>query len=265
MPAPPPKTFGSFMQWAGPAVVLGALSVGGFEAYQAGYVAAQKWTGIYWVYVVSCFFQLLMNNEIARYTIATGETVLQGFTRLHPAKFWGWATALFCVVAAGLAGLDRRRSGRRCGPLRHRSMAVRGHGRSGRGVLRLRRKQAGVQHAGKNHVRLLRGRNGRPGLPHRLHDELGRRARGELGLGGRWHDPGRHHPHRHRPVPEPAGRWILELLAHLLGAREGHGDGQVLRPRHWSHRAGRRGPPHRLHLRHRESAARSRSSAPGCG
>jgi len=42
MPAAPPKTFGSFMQWAGPAVVLGALSVGGFEAYQAGYVAAQK-------------------------------------------------------------------------------------------------------------------------------------------------------------------------------------------------------------------------------
>ena len=43
MPAPPPKTFGSFMVWAGPAVVLGALSVGGFEAYQAGYVAA--WNG----------------------------------------------------------------------------------------------------------------------------------------------------------------------------------------------------------------------------
>jgi len=72
MPPPPPKTLGSFMKWAGPAVVLGALSVGGFEAYQAGYVAANKWVGIYWVYVVSCFFQLLLNNEIARYTIATG-------------------------------------------------------------------------------------------------------------------------------------------------------------------------------------------------
>jgi hypothetical protein len=101
MPPPPPKTFGSFMQWAGPAVVLGALSVGGFEAYQAGYVAANKWTGIYWVYVVSCFFQLLLNNEIARYTIATGETALQGFTRLKPAKFWGWATALFCILQQG--------------------------------------------------------------------------------------------------------------------------------------------------------------------
>jgi hypothetical protein len=101
MPPPPPKTFRSFMQWAGPAVVLGALSVGGFEAYQAGYVAANKWTGIYWVYVVSCFFQLLLNNEIARYTIATGETALQGFTRLRPAKFWGWATALFCILQQG--------------------------------------------------------------------------------------------------------------------------------------------------------------------
>jgi len=101
MPPPPPKTLGSFLKWAGPAVVLGALSVGGFEAYQAGYVAANKWVGIYWVYVVSCFFQLLLNNEIARYTIATGETALQGFTRLKPAKFWGWVTALFCIIQQG--------------------------------------------------------------------------------------------------------------------------------------------------------------------
>jgi hypothetical protein len=101
MPEAPPKNLRSFMMWAGPAVVLGALSVGGFEAYQAGYVAANKWTGIYWLYVVSCFFQLLLNNEIARYTIATGETALQGFTRLRPAKFWGWATALFCILQQG--------------------------------------------------------------------------------------------------------------------------------------------------------------------
>ena len=101
MPEPPPMTMGGLMTLAGPAVILGALSVGVFEAYQAGYVAANKWTGIYWLYVVSCFFQLLMNNEIARYTIATGETTLQGFTRLKPAKFWGWVTAIFCVLQQG--------------------------------------------------------------------------------------------------------------------------------------------------------------------
>ena len=101
MPDPPPMGFKGLMKWAGPAIVLGALSVGGFEAYQAGYVAAQKWTGIYWVYIVSSFFQLLMNNEISRYTMATGETVLQGFTRLKPAKFWGWVTAIFCIAQQG--------------------------------------------------------------------------------------------------------------------------------------------------------------------
>ena len=101
MPEPPPMDFKGLMKWAGPAIVLGALSVGGFEAYQAGYVAAQKWTGIYWVYIVSSFFQLLMNNEISRYTMATGETVLQGFTRLKPAKFWGWTTAIFCILQQG--------------------------------------------------------------------------------------------------------------------------------------------------------------------
>jgi len=101
MPDPPPMGFKGLMKWAGPAIVLGALSVGGFEAYQAGYVAANKWTGIYWVYIVSSFFQLLMNNEISRYTMATGETVLQGFTRLRPAKFWGWVTAIFCILQQG--------------------------------------------------------------------------------------------------------------------------------------------------------------------
>jgi hypothetical protein len=42
MPDPPPMDFKGLMKWAGPAIILGALSVGGFEAYQAGYVAAQK-------------------------------------------------------------------------------------------------------------------------------------------------------------------------------------------------------------------------------
>ena len=74
------------LKWAGPAIILGALSVGGFEAYQAGYVAAKQWTGIFWIYIVSCFFQLLLNSEVARYTMATGETLIQGFGRLRPAK-----------------------------------------------------------------------------------------------------------------------------------------------------------------------------------
>jgi len=101
MPAPPLLNMAGLLKWAGPAIILGALSVGGFEAYQAGYVAAKQWTGIFWIYIVSCFFQLLLNTEVARYTMATGETLIQGFGRLRPAKFWTWFTAIFCILQQG--------------------------------------------------------------------------------------------------------------------------------------------------------------------
>jgi hypothetical protein len=96
LPAPPPLTVKGLFQWAGPAIILGALAVGGFEAYHAGFMGAKLFVGIFWLYWVSCVAQLFLNQEIARYTIATGETVLQGFTRLGPPRLWAWASAIFC-------------------------------------------------------------------------------------------------------------------------------------------------------------------------
>lgn len=101
LPAPPALSFRGILGFAGPAVILGALSVGGFEAYNAGFAAAQKFNAIFWVYLVSCFFQIFLNREIARYTMATGETVLHGFIRLPGGRFWTWFTALFCLVQQG--------------------------------------------------------------------------------------------------------------------------------------------------------------------
>lgn len=96
LPEPPGLSLKRLFQWAGPAIILGALSVGGFEAYHAGFMGAKGFVGIFWLYWLSCIAQLFLNQEIARYTMATGETVLQGFTRLRPAKFWAWFSALFC-------------------------------------------------------------------------------------------------------------------------------------------------------------------------
>jgi hypothetical protein len=98
MPDPPPVTLRGIIKWCGPAVILGTLSVGGFEAYHAGYVSAQQLTGIFWLYLVSSFAQLFLNNEIARYGIATGETVMQGFYKLKPRRFWTWFTAIFVFI-----------------------------------------------------------------------------------------------------------------------------------------------------------------------
>lgn len=101
LPEPPAMSLRSITRWAGPAVILGALSVGGFEAYQAGYMGALTFQGIFWVYLVSCAFQLLLNREIARYTMATGETLIQGMARMPNSKFWSWFTAVFAFVQTG--------------------------------------------------------------------------------------------------------------------------------------------------------------------
>lgn len=98
MPAPPPATLKALFQWAGPAIILGALAVGGFEAYHAGYMGAKGFVGIFWLYIISCVCQLFLNQEIARYTIATGETALLGFSRVTPPKIWAWVSAILCWI-----------------------------------------------------------------------------------------------------------------------------------------------------------------------
>jgi hypothetical protein len=98
MPEPPPLTVKGVLQWSGPAIILGALSVGGFEAYHAGFMGAKLFVGIFWLYWVSSICQLFLNQEIARYTMATGETILQGFSRMGPPKLWSWFSAIFCWV-----------------------------------------------------------------------------------------------------------------------------------------------------------------------
>ena len=98
MPEPPPLSLKGLFQWAGPAIILGALAVGGFEAYHAGFMGAKLFVGIFWIYWISSICQLFLNQEIARYTMATGETVLQGFTRLGPPRVWAWVSAIFCWV-----------------------------------------------------------------------------------------------------------------------------------------------------------------------
>ncbi len=96
LPEPPPLTVKGVLQWAGPAIVLGALAVGGFEAYHAGYMAAKLYIDIFWLYLISSVCQLFLNHEIARYTIATGETFLMGFSRVGPPKLWAWVSIIFC-------------------------------------------------------------------------------------------------------------------------------------------------------------------------
>jgi len=100
LPEPPPLTVKSLLKWAGPSLILGSLSIGGFEAYHAGYMGAKGFIRIFWLYWVASFFQLFLNREIARWTMATGETTLQGYARLKKGRLWTWLVVLSCYISS---------------------------------------------------------------------------------------------------------------------------------------------------------------------
>ncbi len=99
LPEAPPLNLKGILQWGGPALILGSLSIGGFEAYHAGYMGGRGFIGLFWLYLTSAFFQIFVNREIARWTMATGETIFQGFSRMRPSKFWIWFEAFWCFLS----------------------------------------------------------------------------------------------------------------------------------------------------------------------
>ncbi|CAN5681355.1 hypothetical protein BH24ACT26_BH24ACT26_21440 [soil metagenome] len=77
----------------GPSVILLAASIGSGEFVIWPFITSQVGLVAMWAAIVGVFTQYFINMEIERYTLATGETAVTGFTRLW--KPWG---ALFIVM-----------------------------------------------------------------------------------------------------------------------------------------------------------------------
>ena len=80
----------------GPSVLLLAGAIGSGEFVLWPYITSQVGLALVWLVVIGVTTQYFLNMEIERYTLATGETAVTGFTRLW--KPWG---ALFIVMAFG--------------------------------------------------------------------------------------------------------------------------------------------------------------------
>ncbi len=82
------------LQWigvCGPGVIVLGVSIGSGE-FLLGPAAFVKYgLSLLWVVGVAAFLQTLLNVELMRYTMATGEPIFTGFmrTRPHP-TFWAW-------------------------------------------------------------------------------------------------------------------------------------------------------------------------------
>ena len=81
-PADMPERKGTFWQLVGPGAVLVGLSIGAGEIIIWPSIVAKHGAGMVWAAVIGVFLQLWINFEIGRWTIATGETVYTGFSRV---------------------------------------------------------------------------------------------------------------------------------------------------------------------------------------
>ena len=80
----------------GPSVLLLAGAIGSGEYVLWPYITSQVGMSLVWLVLIGVATQYFLNMEIERYTLATGETAVTGFTRLW--KPWGWLFIIMTVV-----------------------------------------------------------------------------------------------------------------------------------------------------------------------
>jgi hypothetical protein len=105
LPQPPPYTFRNVVRVIGPGAILLGLSLGSGD-WILGPAATARWgPEILWICTVSVLLQALLNTEMARYTLATGEPVFAGFMRVAPGpRVWGPVYTLLHLAQVGWPG-----------------------------------------------------------------------------------------------------------------------------------------------------------------
>jgi hypothetical protein len=102
--APRPHGLGWFSA-IGPGVIALGVSIGSGE-FLLGPAAFVKYgLSLLWVVGVAALLQTLLNVELMRYTMATGEPVFTGFMRTRPhSTFWAWFYSILYFLQMGWPG-----------------------------------------------------------------------------------------------------------------------------------------------------------------
>lgn len=120
LPAPAPFTLPNILKSVGPGVIGLGLAIGSGKWLLGPAVIVNYGVVLLWITTVAVMLQVLLNVEMARYTLATGEPIVTGFMRTRPGPtFWGtwyaaagflqfgwpgWALASATATAALLLG-----------------------------------------------------------------------------------------------------------------------------------------------------------------
>src|SRR5215212_10105787 len=93
LPAPP----SNFRKIIGPGIVAAGVGLASGEFILYPYIASQVGLVFVWAAFVGLATQYFLNMEIERYTLATGETALTGFSRYW--RHWGLVFAVLTYFA----------------------------------------------------------------------------------------------------------------------------------------------------------------------
>jgi hypothetical protein len=93
LPEPPASTW----RIIGPGVIAAGVGLASGEFILFPYIASQVGLVFVWAALIGVVTQFFLNMEIERYTLATGETALTGFSRFW--RHWGLVFALLTYLA----------------------------------------------------------------------------------------------------------------------------------------------------------------------
>lgn len=93
---PPPLPFRKLL---GPSFILLGLGLGSGETILWPYLVSNFGFGIIWGALLGITFQFFINMEIARYSLARGESIFAGFARLWPGLPWWFILSTFASFA----------------------------------------------------------------------------------------------------------------------------------------------------------------------
>jgi hypothetical protein len=106
LPDPPQFSVRHAVRLIGPSVILLGAAIGSGEWLLAPALTAKYAGTVLWVATVSVFFQVCLNQEVSRYTLATGEPIFTAYMRCWPGSRWhsSWYVGLSaCMAWPGLA------------------------------------------------------------------------------------------------------------------------------------------------------------------
>ena len=84
----PPKKVG--LKGLGPGIVMAMMSIGSGEIFLWPLLVSRYGPAIFWLFFYGALLQYWFHEEVARYTIVTGESLYQGLERVVPYSHIYW-------------------------------------------------------------------------------------------------------------------------------------------------------------------------------